>query len=231
PRGGELRFGHGGRAAQVTGNRRLIEGHVLALGVAPVDFDNDAAAQYGYAPGLVAGSEMVVFAPGNGKGLRPPAVEALATVGLDDETALVIGSAFGIVGERWPNLLTGGVGGPPVGCRARRDVRGGAPPAQDDQGHAGQRKDQPKTTELVRPRAIHRSHRPTPFFGLILLGKHYSIGTGPPSGPMYSFLRGASSIYSPWLRGCEVGAASRAALRVRLGSPDLPTELQRTTIG
>ena len=169
PRRGELRLGHRGRPPQVAADRRLIERDVPALRVPPVDLGHDAAPGEVHALRLVARVEPVMAAPGDGEGLRPVAVHAVAPPGPDDEHRMTARPIAGLAGELGADLVAGRAGRPARRCPEPRPPRLAGPPRQ------GTRPREPSRTcnqEVGRVSSIS-SHTP-------LRNRSSSVGVRPP---------------------------------------------------
>ena len=113
---GEFGLGHRRGAAEVTGDRRLVERHPPALSVRPPDHGHDAPPRHGHAFRLVIRPEVIGLAAHDGEVLLPVAVEALAVIRPDDERQPPPSAPpRDSIGERGPDLVARRGGRPAVG--------------------------------------------------------------------------------------------------------------------
>ena len=113
-RGRKLCLGHGFHAGEDSLDGGLVEGDGLAVGVAPVQLDDDAAPRNGDAFGAVEGGELVVVARHDRESAGPAAIEAFAGVGLNDQARSSVGAAGWGGVKAWADLVARGGGGPAV---------------------------------------------------------------------------------------------------------------------
>ena len=100
-----LGLGRAGVADEIALGGRFAQWHRPALVVAPEDAGHDATPRRRDVLDLAHRVEVVILAAGDGEGLVEVAVQSLAIVVRDDERAVLLRPAGGVVGEGRADLV------------------------------------------------------------------------------------------------------------------------------